>query len=226
MFKVVRNNVESQPKTYPSVKCPTPPWINSFPSKTDSLVIQQVKEFNCGLECSLKNGLKDWEKFMKLLEDFKEVFLGLLESQLLYCWKQGLDSYFWKILYYNNIQYLKHKINVTPTSSASKEKADELILDGIEFYQKLYTLIYDRYLKEPKEKLFTVAKVIAQKMLISMGNLHRYKALISGDGNFELAAVYYMKAHKILPANGVPFNQMAIISLYNVSLFCMLVFYF
>lgn len=170
------------------------------------------------MECLLKSGLKEWERMFKISEDFKEIFMGLLDSQLLYCWKQGVDNYFWKILYYNNIQYLKNRINRTQ-NLALKDKADELIMDGIEFYQKMYTMIHDHYLEEPKEKLLSVAKVIAQKMLINVGNLHRYKTLMSGGGNFELSAVYYMKAQAILPANGVPFNQMAILSLYNVSIY-------
>lgn len=210
--------MENKPEAFhsdpSSIKCPIPSWVSSFPSKSDHLV-QRVKELNCEFECSLRTGLKDWERMIKMLHDFKEVFMGLLDSQLLYCWKHGVDNYFWKILYYNNIQYLKNRIN--KSQSPMKEKADELIMDGIEFYEKLYARIHDHYLKEPKEKLLTVAKVIAQKLLINVGNLHRYKTLMSGDGNFELSSLYYMKAHEILPANGVPFNQMAILSIYNVS---------
>lgn len=169
------------------------------------------------MECLLRRGLKDWELMFKLSDSLKEIFMSLLDSQLLYCWKQGVDNYFWKILYYNNIQYLKNRVNQTQ-NAALKDQANELITDGIEFYLQIYTMIHEQYLMEPKEKLLTVAKVIAQKMLINVGNLHRYKTLLSGDGNFELSAVYYMKAQEILPANGVPFNQMAIISIYNVSL--------
>lgn len=221
VFKITaEKRVESKPETsYAaplSKKCPIPSWVSSVPSKSDHLV-ERVKELNCGLECLLKSGLKDWERMLKMLDDFKEVFMGLLDSQLLYCWKHGVDNYFWKILYYNNIQYLKSRMN--RTQSQTKEKTDELIMDGIEFYQKLYARIHDHYLKEPKEKMLTVAKVIAQKMLINVGNLYRYKTLMSGDGNFELSSIYYMKAHDILPANGVPFNQMAILSIYNVSVF-------
>lgn len=152
----------------------------------------------------------------ELTNGLEEIFLELLETQLVYCCKQGVDTFFWKILFYNNIQYLKNKY-ISTKSKSLKEKVEELIQEGIAFYEKSFTMMEEQYLNTPKEKLLTVAKVMAQKMLINIGNLHRYKTLISGHGNFELSSTYYMKAHQLLPANGVPFNQMAIISIYKVS---------
>lgn len=59
--------------------------------------------------------------------------------------------------------------------------------------------------------------VTAQKLCLCMGDLYRYKEQFLNSRNFGKAKQYYVKAQQLLPTNGMPYNQLAIISLYTVS---------
>lgn len=60
--------------------------------------------------------------------------------------------------------------------------------------------------------------VTAQKFCLFMGDLYRYKEQFLNSRNFGKAKQYYIKAQQLIPTNGMPYNQLAIISLYTVSL--------
>lgn len=62
-----------------------------------------------------------------------------------------------------------------------------------------------------------LAKVSAQKILINLGDLSRYKEQIEMTGSFRQAREYYEQAQQLLPTNGKPYNQLAILSIYLVS---------
>lgn len=109
-----------------------------------------------------------------------------------------------------------------------------IIDDGIDFYDQLYQKLHNQYLSKNKkstnviqngtsssqrsqQKIDFIAKVMAQKLLICLGDLWRYKVKDSQGQDYTEAEKYYRNAQALVPSNGVPYNQLAIIAILNVS---------
>lgn len=60
--------------------------------------------------------------------------------------------------------------------------------------------------------------ISAQKMLICLGDLCRYKEQALDSANFAKARDYYLKAQQLAPKNGKPYNQLALLAVYSVSI--------
>ena len=67
---------------------------------------------------------------------------------------------------------------------------------------------------EPRstDKLIRCALVSAQKCLLCLGDLARYKEMIQNTSNYGKARQYYQKASHIDTRNAKPFNQLAILA--------------
>lgn len=57
----------------------------------------------------------------------------------------------------------------------------------------------------------------AQKYFLFLGDLSRYKETNKANNNFTLAKEYYLKAQRLIPSNGVPYNQLAFVALHSVK---------
>lgn len=65
-------------------------------------------------------------------------------------------------------------------------------------------------------KYVGLALVSAQKVFLFLGDLSRYREQLNNTKNYGRAKKWYVKAQQVLPRNGMPYNQLAIISLYTV----------
>jgi hypothetical protein len=63
-----------------------------------------------------------------------------------------------------------------------------------------------------------LALVSAQKIFLFLGDLARYKEQVNETSNFGKSRQCYIKAHQINPKNGRPYNQLAILAVYAVSM--------
>lgn len=63
-----------------------------------------------------------------------------------------------------------------------------------------------------------LALVSAQKVFLFLGDLSRYREQLNNTKNYGRAKKWYVKAQQVLPTNGMPYNQLAIISLYTVNI--------
>ena len=103
-----------------------------------------------------------------------------------------------------------------------------LLQDGLDFYERLYESFAVKYLKNEMEgfketsrqttKYALIAKVAAQKLLICLGDLSRYQTKQQQSDDYTKAAEYYHKAQALIPSNGIPYNQLAIVAICAVSL--------
>jgi hypothetical protein len=64
-----------------------------------------------------------------------------------------------------------------------------------------------------------LALISAQKIFLFLGDLARYKEQVNETSNFGKSRQCYVKAHQINPKNGRPYNQLAILAVYAVSMF-------
>ncbi|VDL81026.1 unnamed protein product [Schistocephalus solidus] len=55
----------------------------------------------------------------------------------------------------------------------------------------------------------------AQKLMLFLGDLARYEELITGGQNYGKARSWYQKAQLLVPKNGRPYNQLAVLAVYT-----------
>jgi protein SMG6 len=66
-------------------------------------------------------------------------------------------------------------------------------------------------------KYIGLALVSAQKLFLFLGDLARYSEQINETQNYTKAKQWYLKAQQVVPKNGRPYNQLALLSVYSVS---------
>lgn len=66
-------------------------------------------------------------------------------------------------------------------------------------------------------KFIQLALVSAQKYFLFLGDLSRYRETNKSNNNLASAKEYYLKAQRLIPSNGVPYNQLAFVVLHSVS---------
>lgn len=164
-----------------------------------------------------------------------DIYKRLLLTQMRFCCEHNVDSFVWKTIFYNVREYLKEL--PAHQSNEVHKCLHTLIDEGICFYTNLYQQFANEYLKcqqnpsdvttpiedrlprqRSQHKIEMIGKVMAQKLLISLGDLYRYKIKEFQDPKDYIEATkYYRLAQMQLPSNGVPYNQLAIVAIYSVS---------
>ncbi|XP_073816275.1 smg6 nonsense mediated mRNA decay factor [Musca autumnalis] len=194
-------------------------WAKRLPQLFETL--QQILQQNQVIE--------NWNKLHILRMELQDIFQQLLLKNLKFCCEQKVDSFFWKVLFYNMREHLKEQHQHEPEEVLKYIRA--IIDDGIKFYDQLYQELEQQYLSKKKlltsngiassssqrsqQKLEFIAKVMAQKILICLGDLWRYKIKDSQGQDYSTAEKFYQKAQALVPSNGVPYNQLAIIAILN-----------
>lgn len=170
--------------------------------------------------------LQNWSQLYTIRQELQEIFKSLLLNNLKFCCEQKVDSFFWKILFYNMREHLKLQQNTTQSAIKYIQK---IISEGIEFYEDVYQQFQEKYLSSNNKmlqnstnqrlqhKIDLMARVTAQKLLIYLGDLWRYKIKDLQGQDYAEAAKYYHQAQALVPSNGVPYNQLAIVAIHNVS---------
>ncbi|XP_039970240.1 telomerase-binding protein EST1A [Bactrocera tryoni] len=182
--------------------------------------------------------IENWSEFNEARVELQNIFTNLLLQQLKLCCEQKIDTFFWKLLYYNVREYF---------ISNSKLIADDihnrfllLIDEGLDFYTNLHMKLNTKYINTVQKqtnillqhpannisiekevppqrsthKFEFIAKVAAQKLLICLGDLCRYKTKELQTNDYTDAAKYYQQAQVLIPTNGIPYNQLAIVSIH------------
>lgn len=184
--------------------------------------------------------VENWAEFNEARIELQNIFTNLLLQQLKLCCEQKIDTFFWKLLYYNVREYF---------ISNSKLTADDihkqlllLIDEGLDFYTNLHMKLNLKYINTDQKvenvplhyhptnnitiekevppqrsthKFEFIAKVAAQKLLICLGDLCRYKTKELQTNDYTDAAKYYHQAQTLIPTNGIPYNQLAIVSIHG-----------
>ena len=115
--------------------------------------------------------------------------------------------------------------NTTEASRKSLKKClHNLFEEGADYYNQLltdlsecYRVDLERYYDalEPREigdKGARMARVSAQKILLCLGDLARYKEQVNSTTNYGRARQFYAKANHLEMRNARPFNMLAILA--------------
>nr|XP_016996710.2 telomerase-binding protein EST1A [Drosophila takahashii] len=158
--------------------------------------------------------LINWKNFCYIHDQLQDAFKQLLLEQLKFVCEHKVDVFFWKLLFYNVRDYLKRQ-------QTDQAHAHTLLL--IEQATKFYRLAYDKLMA--KSVASSAQKVVAQRLLICLGDLSRYRVNHVKATDYLEAARYYQRAQELVPGNGAPYNQLAVISIYHHKRFDAVYYY-
>lgn len=218
-----------------------PMWFKKSSEQYQKLVkskrlVDELERLDDDLMRLIDNGelVLQWDFICELREKIQKIFEELLRVDMRFCQIEHVEHYFWKLLFYRIIEVLRKKMHETDEKEKGtcKEKALEIVDTGTRYLESL--LIHLETCHKFKIEDFIgdnaasyrsglgyigLALVSAQKIFLFLGDLARYREQINQTNNFGRAKNYYVKAQQIVPKNGRPFNQLALLAVYSVGIF-------
>ncbi|XP_022172411.1 telomerase-binding protein EST1A-like isoform X2 [Myzus persicae] len=175
------------------------------------------------------NMLQNWPIINSCREFLKDSLKELLKSDMKFCQRENIETHFWKILYHNIIEHLKKLINEDSPELVKDytsllmnliEEGMKYMNDLLKLLEKHYNFNLDDYvsltcLSTKKLGNIGLALISSQKLYISLGDLARYKDIMNHSTNYVIAKQWYTKANQINPKNGRPYNQLALLAVYE-----------
>ncbi|XP_044271255.1 telomerase-binding protein EST1A isoform X2 [Tribolium madens] len=192
-------------------------------------LIRDIKRADNELQYIMNSGqiLISWGTVESLRQFLKEALQYLLCKDLKFCEAENVEQHLWKILYHNIIEVTRKAITNDP---GNKEQYKGFLLylidEGTNYLESLLDSLEESY----KFKLSTflgnnnnsqkglgyvgLALISAQKLLLFLGDLGRYREQVNETSNYGKCRQWYIKAHEINPKNGKPYNQLAVLAVY------------
>ena len=179
-----------------------PEWYNE---KTDSFKnckhpnqIYDVVNTDMKITWILTNGsiFYDWDNLIMLRDILKSKLQFLLLEDLKFTQTENVELHFWKLLYYNIVEFLRHLLTKLPSNSDEKmhvkQYALHLIDDGLAYFSNLITVLETKYgfylddilatdlcLHKKRPGFVGLALNSVQKLCLFLGDLTRYKEQIN-----------------------------------------------
>ncbi|KAJ3166223.1 hypothetical protein HDU88_003446 [Geranomyces variabilis] len=163
---------------------------------------------------------------------------------------KGVDDKIWGLVFYPRIEELRSELRRAQKDGVeSRELLSELhshISNAMTFYHTMVLwlssncegnlvdwsvdLYKDRKLADDTtlQNTQTALLTLLQKGLICLGDLSRYKEMYALDARpkrWHVARSYYIQAARLIPDNGKPYSQLAILATYPKTHFDMLYWY-
>lgn len=217
-----------------------PIWFTKKSSQYESIrqkhLVDELERLDNELMRVIDNGelLRQWKYCQQLRERIQKIFEDLLSFDMKFCQHEHVEHYFWKLLFYRIIEVLRKQIQECDEASKAsyKEKAIETVDGGTKYLESLlkhlesqFDFKIENYIGENAASYKSglgytgLALVSAQKIFLFLGDLARYREQLNQTNNFGRAKNFYVKAQQVVPKNGRPFNQLALIAVYAVSFF-------
>jgi len=215
-----------------------PSWLkkssDQYKNMRHKFLLDDLSSYDTELNEIIDNGelLSRWDNCQKLRTDIQRIFEELLRIEMRFCQQEHIEHFFWKLLFYKIIELLRHQMEDCDSASkkAFKEKALEIVDGGTRYLESLLNHLETSHKFQMEEFIgdnaatyksglgyVGLALVSAQKLFLFLGDLARYREQINQTNNFGRAKNYYVKAQQIVPKNGRPFNQLALLAVYSVS---------
>lgn len=227
----------SRPKWYDNINADYKPHTHK--------IIERLREVDGSMQNDIVTGecLENWDKLMECRQTIKMLSENCIRKEMKLCRKENVEQHLWKILYYNLIEFFKVLIAESKLDQRTKyfqAKLREIIEDGLTFYCHMLDVLQITYnfqltdlletdvdpkVKFKDNKFVQLAVVSAQKYFLFLGDLSRYKEANKANNNLASAKEYYLKAQRLIPSNGVPYNQLAFLALHSKNKFAAVYYY-
>ncbi|XP_063610362.1 telomerase-binding protein EST1A-like [Penaeus indicus] len=168
----------------------------------------------------------EFRRIMDIRQHLQVCYKQLLVTDIRICQEKNIEGNLWKTLYYVIIEKLREYISREPglkdrslaTLMMLVEEGHKYLQDLLEALQREYNFTLEEHLEEGgtansvTRGRVRLALMSAQKILLSLGDLARYREQYNSTPNYTLAKKWYQMALQVHPRNGRPFNQLAIIA--------------
>lgn len=168
----------------------------------------------------------EFRRIMDIRLHLQVCYKQLLVTDIRICQEKNIEGNLWKTLYYVIIEKLREYISREPglkdrslaTLMMLVEEGHKYLQDLLEALQREYNFTLEEHLEEGGTSnsvtrgRVRLALMSAQKILLSLGDLARYREQYNSTPNYALAKKWYQMALQVHPRNGRPFNQLAIIA--------------
>ncbi|XP_064119219.1 telomerase-binding protein EST1A-like [Macrobrachium nipponense] len=169
----------------------------------------------------------EFRRIMDIRHHLQSCYKQLLMSDIRMCQEKNIEGALWKTLYYIIIEKLREYITREPNLKDRSLATLRMLVDEGQQYlhglldalQREYNFTLEDHLEEEgisnsgvRTRAIRMPLMSAQKLLLSLGDLARYKEHYSPNPNYALAKKWYHMALQVYPRNGRPFNQLAIIA--------------
>ncbi|XP_021694561.1 uncharacterized protein LOC5579825 isoform X4 [Aedes aegypti] len=212
-----------------------PPWYDTSAPQANLLrnkdLVRQLEAADNRLQELLLTGnlFREWDIYVQIRTDLQRLLESFLLTEMRFSQDINIEHHFWKLLYYNIIEQLRKLLAEDPDQNNRayyREKATEIIENGAQFFEQLLTLLEGKFnfclenyigpnaATNTKGIKCGLALVSAQKIFLFLGDLARYREQVNESNNFRKAKQWYVKAQQIMPKNGRPYNQLALLSVY------------
>ncbi|XP_022110508.1 telomerase-binding protein EST1A-like [Acanthaster planci] len=210
----------------------TPTSVAAPPSSHSHSVAHRILQDTARYEHSINNavsrrfhGEEGVQKIMKLSQELERMYEQVILTDLEMCNKHNIEQLLWKTAYYQVIEALRRQDVEEP--GTYKLYLEQLLDHGDDFYVSLLEKLQSAYsfrletrtgldpLHEEPRRAIKLALLSAQRCMISLGDIARYKELTNDTSNYGKARSWYLKAQHLAPRNGRPYNQLAILALYT-----------
>uniref|UniRef100_A0A8C4PZQ6 Telomerase-binding protein EST1A n=1 Tax=Eptatretus burgeri TaxID=7764 RepID=A0A8C4PZQ6_EPTBU len=216
---------------YGGYAMPGPACLPSYPEDSQSLVraiasleAQLANLFSCGLSTPEAARRVDHIRRELLLVTERALLLSVAQ-----CERDGLEQGLWKAVFHQLIERGRQQLrdSTGPTEAQAIQAWLLTILDeGKAFYEGLLCKLQEVYnfsveeetdgtAIKPKSKTVKYALISAQRCMICLGDIARYCEQANDTANFGKARSWYLKAQKLAPKNGRPYNQLALLAIYT-----------
>lgn len=176
--------------------------------------------------------LERWMESVAVRKRIEDIFQKILTHEMRFYQTAKVENYMWKILFHRIIEWLRNQIQDCDNETVKqncKERALEIVDYGTRYYESVINLLEDRYDFKIDDFIGenaasytrgmgykSAALVSSQKFFVNLGDLARYREQINQTNNFGRAKNFYVKAQQVVPQNGQPFNQLALLACYSV----------
>jgi len=229
--------VQPRQQFYPGAQAPD--WYDVYNTniyenaKVDIKIVVRIVTADEKLRCLVRGGpsviCSRWNQGVKeARHEIMNAAWQLLKTDLFFVCERDVDTHIWKTVYHQVIEMLKLAfLDVEHTSPETRQLLRSQLLhifeEGVDYYNQMlqyigeiYHLDLERFydVLEPRDlsKTGRLALIAAQKVLLCLGDLARYKEQVNSTTNYGRARQYYLKANHLDMRNGRPFNMLAILA--------------
>ncbi|XP_017770656.1 PREDICTED: telomerase-binding protein EST1A isoform X2 [Nicrophorus vespilloides] len=190
------------------------------------MLLKDIKFADYDMQVVINSGsiMLMWENIKPLRDFLKESLEYLLCYDLKFCQSENVENYFWRVLYHNIIEITRK--NMQENREQYKSFLLNLIDEGCSYYESLLEKLEKTNnfklsnhvgpnSHQKAAKNVQLALIGAQKILIFLGDLGRYREQVNETSNYGKCRQLYIKANDINPKNGRPYNQLAVLAVYS-----------
>ncbi|XP_034941646.1 uncharacterized protein Smg6 isoform X2 [Chelonus insularis] len=205
------------------------PSSDSLRTAKNPVLLLGIEPMDRELQWLLTSGglAVNWDRVEFLRQSLQQSLKMLLETDIKFCQAENVENHFWKILFYNIIEMLRKIMpkDDPETRDVCKKIMLTIIDQGTSYFENLLIVLENTY-KFKLDSFLTssspptglglvgLALVSAQKIFLFLGDLARYKEQANETTNYGKSRQWYVKAQRINPKNGRPFNQLALLAHY------------